>query len=297
MNLFLVAWRAARWLPVWALRAAAGTVAIVAWLTSAKPVRRLEDNLRRVTGREGRALRRLSRRAMASTARYYAETLELGRMAPATIDARVRVEDLDHALAAMREDTGTVAVLTHSGNWDLIGAYACRHIIHVTAVAEVLRPREAFDEFVALRERVGMRILGHEGGATFRSLISHVKSERTLACLVADRDLSGSGIPVQMWGHTVTVAPGPAALSRATGAALLPVFVRYERLRGRRARAAKSRWGSVLAFGPILNPRDFDGEDAVAAMTQAWATAAADAISTRPEDWHMLQRFGWVEPA
>lgn len=295
MNLFVAAWRASAWMPVSLMRVSAAAIGWAAWATRAKPVARLEDNLRRVTGRDGRALRRLSRRAMASTSRYYAETLELGRLDGATIDARVRVEGLDRIEHCFREDAGTVAVLSHSGNWDLIGAYACRRIIHVTAVAEVLRPPEVFAQFVALRERVGMRILGHEGGSTFRRLVSCVRSERTLACLVADRDLSGSGIPVRMWEQTVTVAPGPAALALATKAPLLPVFVRYERLRGARARAAKSRWGSVLAFGHILDPADFTGDDKVAAMTQAWADQAAAAISAAPEDWHMLQRFGWVE--
>ena len=85
-------------------------------------------------------------------------------MKPATVDARVRLDGYEAAKGAIAEETGTVAVLGHNGNWDLIGAYACRHIIKVTAVAEVLKPREVFDEFVALREQWGMRILGHEGG-------------------------------------------------------------------------------------------------------------------------------------
>ena len=295
MNSFLFAWRASKVLPVSVIRGAAWGLSMYGWATHAKGATRLEQNLAKVTGLTGKPLRALSRQGMASTARYYAETLELARMKPETVDARVRVEGFGAAEGAIADTTGTVAVLGHNGNWDLVGAYACRNIIKVTAVAEVLKPREVFDEFVALREQWGMRILGHEGGATFRELIRLTKSERTLVCLLSDRDLSGKGIEVQMWSHGVRVAPGPAALSQATHAALVPVNVYYERLHGERRRAAKSRWGTVMSFGTPLYPSDFTGVDKVEAMSQAWATQIADAIARHPEDWHMLQRFGWME--
>lgn len=295
MSAFLFAWRASKVLPVSVIRAATWSLAMYGWATRAKGATRLEQNLAKVTGLSGKPLRTLTRRGMASTARYYAETLELARMKPEAVDARVRPEGFEAAKGALAENTGTVAVLGHNGNWDLVGAYACRHIIKVTAVAEVLKPREVFDEFVALREQWGMRILGHEGGATFRELIRLTRSERTLVCLLSDRDLSGKGVEVIMWGHGVRVAPGPAALAHAARAAIIPVGVHYERLHGARRRAAKSRWGTVMTFGTPLYPDDFPVEGRVDAMSQAWATQLADAVSRHPEDWHMLQRFGWIE--
>jgi KDO2-lipid IV(A) lauroyltransferase len=295
MNAFLFAWKASKVLPVSVIRGAAWSVAMYGWATHAKAASRLEENLAKVTGLTGKPLRALGRRGMASTARYYAETLELGRMKPAAVDARVRLEGFDEVKHAIADETGTVAVLGHNGNWDLIGAYACRNVIKITAVAEVLKPREVFDEFVALREQWGMRILGHEGGATFRQLIRLARSERTMLCLLSDRDLSGKGIEVQMWGRGVRVAAGPAALAHAAHSNLIPVGVYYERLHGSRRRAAKSRWGTVLSFGRPLYPDDFTGDDKVSAMSQAWATQLADAVSRHPEDWHMLQRFGWIE--
>lgn len=248
----------------------------------------------KVTGKHGRELRQLSRRGMASTARYYAEMLELGRMTPSQIDARVRLDGFEKVSDLLAQDRGLVAVLSHSGNWDLIGAYATRNIIPVTAVAEVLKPREVYEQFVAMREKIGIRVLGHEGGSTFRRLISLARSERVLVCLLADRDLSGSGVEVDMWGETVKVAPGPAALAVAAKSIVIPVGIRYERLHGARRRAAGSKWGSVLSFGPLVDPADFAGEDKVRDMSQAWATWMAQHIARYPEDWHMLQRFGWV---
>ncbi|WP_062202189.1 phosphatidylinositol mannoside acyltransferase [Demequina salsinemoris] len=297
MNAFLFAWRASRWLPASIVRALAWALAMLGWATHAKATRRLEDNLARVTGADGRALRRLSRRGLASVARYYAEVLEMSRLDARTVDARVRCELSEETRGVFAGDDAAIAVLGHYGNWDLVGSYASRHLMPVTAVAEVLKPQEVFEEFVALRARHGMRILGHEGGATFRSLIRIARAERQLVCLVADRDLSGSGVAVAMWGSSVRVAPGPAALAAATGRVILPAFVRYERLHGARRRAARSRWGTVLSFGPVIDPARFEGEQRVEQMTQEWASSLADFVAAHPEDWHMLQRFGWVEDA
>lgn len=295
MNAFLTAWRVSRVLPVRWVRVAAEAGATAVWRRGGRVVERFESNLARVTDLSGDELRDVSRAGLRSVGRYYAEALTLGRMTGEQIDARVRLEGYEGVKDLLATtDRGVVAALSHSGNWDLVGAYAARHIIPVTAVAEVLKPAEVFEQFVQMRENVGIHVLGHEGSSTFRQLISLGRKERTLICLLADRDLSGSGVEVDMWGERVKVAPGPAALSIALKTPLLPIHVRYERLTGKRRRAAGSPWGVVLDFTAPLDPDDFPDSGKVDAMSQAWAGALAERIGQHPQDWHMLQRFGWV---
>ena len=295
MKAFVVAWRVSRFLPIWLIRVVAGFGAWVAWLLRGKGVARLEDNLRRVTKLEGRALRRLSRRGMASAARYYAELLELPRMKGPVIDARVRMIGEKEAQVALEDPGRMIPILGHSGNWDMVGAFTCRNLGPITTVAEILEPRKVFDEFVAFRESLGMTIIGHEGSSTFRKLIAAAKERGGVLALLADRDMSGSGIPVDMWGHSVKVAPGPAALALATKTPAFPLNVWYERLRGKKRRAAKSKWGTVMDFGPIVAVPSGPKDKAAVAMTQEWASFLADGIAAHPEDWHMIERFGWVE--
>ena len=87
---------------------------------------------------------------------------------------------------------------------------------------------------------------------------------------------------------------GPAAVAAAARTTVLPVMLHYERLTGARRRAARSRWGVVMTFGPEIDPADFPKETRVEDTSQAWATWMAARIAEHPEDWHMLQRFGWV---
>ncbi|WP_061965621.1 phosphatidylinositol mannoside acyltransferase [Demequina aurantiaca] len=295
MNAFLIAWRASRYLPVSVVRGLASLGAASAWFLRGKSVTRLESNLHKVTGLSGKPLRRLSRRGMSSVANYYAEVLELPRMSGDVIDARVRMENEHEVQAILRDEGRVVLPLSHSGNWDLIGAYAGRNIAHVTSVAEVLNPPEVFEEFIKFRAGLGMTIFGHEGQSTFRKLITQAKTVGGALALVADRDLSGSGIHVDMWGHDVRVAPGPAALAVASGSALIPVMVYSEPLTGARRKAAKSRVGKVLKFGPTIRIPEGRKTDQVQSMTESWVAFISTEIAAHPEDWHMLQRFGWTE--
>jgi lauroyl/myristoyl acyltransferase len=103
-----------------------------------------------------------------------------------------------------------------------------------------------------------------------------------VTCLVADRDLSAGGIPVEFFGETARMPAGPAMLAVATGAALIPVKLWYD---GTTVRGL---------FGPeIPVPADGDRRAKVAAMTQQMADYFAAGVARHPQDWHMLQKF-WV---
>jgi KDO2-lipid IV(A) lauroyltransferase len=104
--------------------------------------------------------------------------------------------------------------------------------------------------------------------------------------LLADRDLTATGVPVAMFGETARMAAGPASLALVTGAALYPVTLHYERLPA----GAPARWGTVVTFHPEVVPPAGERSEQIAAMTQACADALAEGISRHPQDWHMLQR-------
>ncbi len=293
-RLFGVAWRAARYVPEPVLRGAATLGADVVWWRRGGGVRQLERNLARVRpDLRDAALRRLSRAGMRSYMRYYAEAFTLGSFTPAQTDARVRGVGVDGLRREVDAGRSVVLALGHMGNWDLAGAWATRAIAPVTTVAEKLEPEEAFREFLAFREGIGLEIipLDGTGGEVFRRLVRAVRGGPRLVPLLADRDLTARGVEVRLFGETARVAAGPAALAASTGAPLMPVTIHYERLNGTRRRAAGSPWGIVVAFHPVLpTPAGLPRAEQVAALTQAWVDVVAGGIAEHPQDWHMLQK-------
>jgi KDO2-lipid IV(A) lauroyltransferase len=106
-------------------------------------------------------------------------------------------------------------------------------------------------------------------------------------CLVADRDLSTSGVDVEFFGGTARMPAGPAALALSTGAVLLPVALWFAERGG--------GWRGCI-HPPVQPPPGGDRRAAIAAMTQELADAFAESIAEHPADWHMLQRLWSADP-
>jgi KDO2-lipid IV(A) lauroyltransferase len=180
---------------------------------------------------------------------------------------------------------GLVLALPHMGNWDLAGAWLAGTGVPFTTVAERLKPAALFDRFVEFRESLGMEVLPLTGGERppFEVLADRLRSGGTLA-LLADRDLTSTGLEVEFFGAAARMPAGPAALALDTGAALVPVTLSYP----------DSRRMRIRAHPRIEPPVAGERVEKVQAMTQSLADVFATAIRDDPQDWHMLQRV-WVD--
>jgi lauroyl/myristoyl acyltransferase len=292
-RLYAFGWKVAGKVPGALLRGLFTVVADLTWLRRTGGVVQLEKNLARARpGLDQRTLRRLSRAGMRSYMRYFGEAFTLGSLSPAQIDARVRAVGVENLRPYTEHGKSVVLALGHLGNWDLAGAWATRAIAPVTTVAERLEPEELFQEFLAFRERIGLTIFPLTGsGDVFRGLVRAARGGPGLIPLLADRDLTASGVEADLFGRRARFAAGPAALAISTGAPLVTTTIRYERLTGARRKAAGSPWGIVIDFhAPIPVPEGVARADQVRVLTQAWVDQLDAGIRQYPQDWHMLQK-------
>ncbi|BFP56575.1 phosphatidylinositol mannoside acyltransferase [Streptomyces sp. CMC78] len=246
---------------------------------------RLESNLARVVPDAGpERLAELSRAGMRSYMRYWMESFRLPTWTPERIKASIDVKDAHHLTEGLDAGNGVIIALPHLGNWDLAGAWVTTDLkVPFTTVAERLEPATLYDRFVAYREGLGMEVLPHSGGAAFGTLARRLRAGG-LVCLVADRDLSASGVEVSFFGATARMPAGPALLAQQTGALLLPVTLWYDGTPVMGARVHPA----------IEEPEEGTRAEKTSAMTQALADAFAGGIAEHPEDWHMLQRL-WLD--
>jgi lauroyl/myristoyl acyltransferase len=226
----------------------------------------------------------LTRKAMRSYARYWLEFFRLTAFSRDRIVNRMIFEGDNYLVEALAAGRGAVMALPHSGNWDHAGAWLVQRGFPFTTVAERLKPEALFDRFVAVREKVGMEVLPLTGGGrnTFAVLLQRLRANKAL-CLVADRDISDSGIEVTFFGELATMPAGPASLALATGAALLPACLWYSDEGG-----PGGSWCGWIR-PEIEPPAEGDRRAKIAAMTQALADSFAAGIAEHPEVWHMLQ--------
>ena len=219
--------------------------------------------------------RALVRESMRSYMRYWMEAFRLPAIHS---DARLHerllsgLEGLEHFDASAESGRGAILALPHSGNWDMAGVFLVGHYGQFTTVAERLKPAVLFDAFVDYRETLGFEVLPLTGGdaSPFKRL-KEVLEAGGVVCLLAERDLTRSGISVDFMGEEANMAAGPAQLALETGAALHVVHSWFE----------GAGWG--LSVSPEIEVTDLQE------TTQRMADGFADNIRRHPEDWHMLQ--------
>lgn len=277
-----VGWRAARLLPEPVADAVFRSAADVIFRRQGPSVIQLAKNLRRVLGAEAtpESQSAVVHAGVRSYARYWKETLRLESMDTDAIGAQVETatSGWEHLDRAREQGRGVVVALPHSGNWDVAGLTVSRRCGGITTVAERLQPESLYRRFLEFRESLGMQVLPLTGG---EGPVSAILKDRLKAggivCLMADRDLSHSGVPVTFFGEQSRMPPGPAMLAALTGADLCPVHLNYD----------GTGWRQRI-FPPVeLTATRL--RDKVAAGTQAMADIFAAAIAEHPADWHMMQ--------
>lgn len=273
---FRVAWAVTRHSPEPVAERLLESVADRIWRQRGTGVQQLEANLRRAAPQSSTdELVALSRLGMRSYFRYWHEVFRVSSWSASRIVDSVVTTGESGLRGGFDEGRGAIIALPHMANWDLAGAWACLTGMPVSTVAERLRPDALFDRFVSYREALGMEVIALTGRGNPLSALRTSIAMGRLVCLLADRDLTGAGLEVDLLGEKAHLPGGPALLSRVTGAPMVALNLSYQ---GPLMR---------LDFSPVIDPRP--GPDGLVAMTQQIADWFTAGIAAYPADWHMLQ--------
>ena len=274
---FVGGWRVVRALPEEQAHRLFASLGDRLYRRDGRAVRQLRANLRRVRPElDETALEELTHRAVRSYLRYWCESFRLPAWPLDDLVRRTRTVDEERLRTPYAAGRGVVVALPHQGNWDWAGAWACATGMPLMTVAERLRPERLYDEFVAFRTGLGMRILPLDRDRPPLPRLAEYLRQGGFVCLLADRDLSRSAVDVTLCGAPARMPAGPALLARDTGAALVPATLRYV------GADLEIRFHEEVPVAP--------GPGGVEDAMQRVADAFTLGISGAPEDWHMMQR-------
>lgn len=278
---YFAGWRIVRWLPERTAYRLAFAAADFLAKRNGKNVSRLRSNLQRTQpNMTSLDLDLLVIDAMRSYMRYWCDTFRFPDWSPERVRETVTVTNEHLLLDAITAKTGVIVTLPHAGNWDHAGAYFCAKGINLVTVAEHLKPEKLFLKFLGYRQAMGMEVLPLDG-RVLGTLAQRLR-QGALVALVADRDLSRSGIEVTFFGGPSRMPAGPALLSLKTNAPLITAFVSY------------TENGIHIDFKEVTLPMAGSDEEKVSQIVQNMAHHFEDGITAHPEDWHMLQRI-WTD--
>jgi KDO2-lipid IV(A) lauroyltransferase len=279
---YLLAWRLIGILSERLAYGLANKIADYLYKKNGKGVKRLRSNYARVEPFMSEAdLDQLTKAGMRSYLRYWIDTFRLNKWSKERIVSTTTVVNEELLRDPIASKKGCLVVLPHAGNWDHAAAYFCSTGINLTTVAEKLKPEQIFLKFLDYRQSIGIEVL-HTEEKVLPVLLDRLQSGKLVA-LVADRDLSKNGIPVNFFDGVAKMPSGPARLILDSNSAFISAFITY------------SAAGINIEFeniGPI--PTEGSIEERVAKLTQLMADNFAAGIKSSPVDWHMLQRI-WTD--
>ena len=226
----------------------------------------------RAAARNRRALERLVRAAFRHHARYYLEMVLAPSLTPRELDRRLTIANPALTADALRPNHAAIVVGLHFGAIELPAL-----LVHRLTGTDTVTPMEDLADpelqawIARTRGSVGMHIVGLPNAR--RELAAALRRGETVG-LVADRDVTGNGVPVDLFGAPARLPIGPALLALEFD---VPVYVGAVRRSG-----VGSYRGELIALDP---PPPGTRREQVRAILDAEARAFERLIAIAPEQW------------
>ncbi len=258
------------------------------YLVDRRRAEQARRNLRRVTGwmvaegladariraasRGGRALDRLVRAAFRHYATYYLDVARAPALTPAYLAERLTIETPEAFDDAFGEPGPRIFLGLHFGAIELQAYVAAVH-----AARPLTTPMETVDDpalqryFVRTRGALGIRIVGLREAR--REVLAALGRGEPVG-IVGDRDLTGGGMPVTLFGSRASLPLGPALVAIESGAPTFAVTAR--RLPGGRY---------VGRLDRLAIPAAGSRRERVSAFLDEEARWFERQVSAAPEQW------------
>ncbi len=182
-------------------------------------------NMRQVMGPEAseREIRREAREVFRNATRYYADLLhlphlDLQKFAREQLD----LEGTEYLKAAQDSGRGAVVVSAHFGSPEMAVQGLAAAGFMLFALTEPLKPKAMSDFIHWLRSRHGHQFRTVSFGGV-KEAVQRLR-KGGLVALMLDRDVGGTGVPMEFCGRETKIPLGAVDLALRTGADLIPAW-------------------------------------------------------------------------
>jgi lauroyl/myristoyl acyltransferase len=202
------------------------------------------DNMRHVMGMEASpiAVQGAVRRAFRMQARNGFDLLRVPRVSLKRLEKQVRFDGdwtmIEETLATGR---GVIICTAHYGAFDIMGQFIINRGYDASLLIGRTTSHFVHDSVTYLRKSRGWQIEQIEEPGSVRRVMKGLKAGRVVG-MVVDRDWSGTGAPVTLFGAPTTLPMGHIRMALATGAEIVTVMA--PRLEG-------NHYGFILRHIPL----------------------------------------------
>jgi KDO2-lipid IV(A) lauroyltransferase len=139
------------------------------------------------------------------------------------LKTKLVVEGLDKVMELLEKKRGVLLLLSHFGNWELMGVMSKVIGNPIMVIAKPMKNRYV-DQFIAgIRQAAGLEVIPPEKAS--RKVIRALSENRLVGILIDQRAKRSEGVWADFFGRKAPTTPGLAVLALKTGAPVLPVFM------------------------------------------------------------------------
>ncbi|MBI3324546.1 MAG: lysophospholipid acyltransferase family protein [Candidatus Omnitrophica bacterium] len=276
---FVVLRLCVRWLPLPIARAVGAGLgyAVYLGLPRYRHLAHVHLHLAFGPGLSDMTCRHVSRRSFVNLGKNGMEWFVFDRLPAVALPRLVEANGVSRLRQALAKGQGVIALSAHFGNWELLAMGLSCLGFEGGVVARRLRYPE-YEAFLwEMRRRKGVQTFAR--GDSFREIARELRANHIIG-MMPDQDIDSlEGVFVDFFGRSAYTPIGPAALSLATGAPILPCFI--VRI-GRRFR--------IVIEEPIPVPSTGERGEDIRQMTQAWSRVVESYIRAHPDHWVWMHR-------
>ncbi len=189
----------------------------------------------------------------------------------------VRIDGIDHFHAARSKGKGVLFISGHCGNWELLAIAASARLAPASVVARPINNPYINRLVERARRKYGNSVIYKKGA--LKSVLRGVKNNDCVGILMDQAVLPEEGFVIDFLGRGAWTTKMPALISRKTGAAVLPVFIRRE------------NDGHVITIYPEIELSGIEDRDkAVEEDTKKFSACIERYIREHPAEWLWIHR-------
>jgi KDO2-lipid IV(A) lauroyltransferase len=239
------------------------------------------QNLHTVFGQEKSAseIRGIAKRTFQNLGMMSVEFFRIPRMDVKTFEERVKIEGLEEALKLFQRRKGIFLLLSHFGNWEMMGVMSKVIGNPIMVIAKPMKRNQRVDQFITkIRSVAGLEVVSSIKAG--RKVMQALSQNRVVGILIDQRAKRSEGIWVDFFGKKAPTTPSLAVLAMKTGAPVLPVFMVRDGFQKHR----------LLIQEPLELVRTGDIKKDVEANTQLFNHTLESMIRQYPDQWFWVHR-------
>ena len=239
------------------------------------------QNLHTAFGQEKSAseIQGIAKRTFQNLGMMTFEFFRIPKMDMKAFKRKVKIEGLAEALPLLEKKKGALLLISHFGNWELMGLMSKVIGSPIMVIAKPMKRNEWVDQFITkIRNASGLEVISTINAS--RKVTKALSQNRVVGTLIDQRAKRSEGIWVDFFGKKAPTTPGLAVLAMKTRAPVLPVFMVRDGFHKHR----------LIIKEPLALIHTGDIKKDVEANTQLFNHTLESMIRQYPDQWFWVHR-------